>query len=98
MAPRNVTLRKPNGRTLVASDGHCRFLQWNVGASSALIFNDEPAHRPAFSLRNWSRGLYALRAAPDGRSEEHTSELQSRGHLVCRLLREKQKTQDQECA
>src|SRR5690625_5990612 len=25
------------------------------------------------------------------RSEEHTSELQSRGHLVCRLLREKKK-------
>src|SRR5437870_11378646 len=24
---------------------------------------------------------------PYGRSEEHTSELQSRGHLVCRLLR-----------
>src|SRR5207253_11446110 len=23
--------------------------------------------------------------SPDGRSEEHTSELQSRGHLVCRL-------------
>src|SRR5215510_9183786 len=26
---------------------------------------------------------------PVGRSEEHTSELQSRGHLVCRLLLEK---------
>src|SRR2546422_3835251 len=26
---------------------------------------------------------------PDGRSEEHTSELQSRLHLVCRLLLEK---------
>src|SRR5690625_6622929 len=26
------------------------------------------------------------------RSEEHTSELQSRGHLVCRLLLEKNKT------
>src|SRR5690625_6638123 len=26
------------------------------------------------------------------RSEEHTSELQSRGHLVCRLLLEKRKT------
>src|SRR5690625_5770304 len=26
---------------------------------------------------------------PNGRSEEHTSELQSRGHLVCRLLPEK---------
>src|SRR5690625_6743581 len=27
----------------------------------------------------------------DERSEEHTSELQSRGHLVCRLLLEKKK-------
>src|SRR5690625_6834601 len=27
------------------------------------------------------------------RSEEHTSELQSRGHLVCRLLLEKKKVQ-----
>src|SRR5216684_4581277 len=29
---------------------------------------------------------------PRGRSEEHTSELQSRLHLVCRLLLEKKKT------
>src|SRR5690625_6317817 len=28
------------------------------------------------------------------RSEEHTSELQSRGHLVCRLLLEKKNTAD----
>src|SRR5690625_4372165 len=28
----------------------------------------------------------------EDRSEEHTSELQSRGHLVCRLLLEKKKT------
>src|SRR5690625_6958355 len=35
--------------------------------------------------------LIVLRRAPDGRSEEHTSELQSRGHLVCRLLLEKKK-------
>src|SRR5690625_6747376 len=28
------------------------------------------------------------------RSEEHTSELQSRGHLVCRLLLEKKKEHD----
>src|SRR2546422_4339393 len=31
-------------------------------------------------------------AGPRGRSEEHTSELQSRLHLVCRLLLEKKKT------
>src|SRR5690625_2460401 len=30
-------------------------------------------------------------AGPHRRSEEHTSELQSRGHLVCRLLLEKKK-------
>src|SRR2546429_6627857 len=30
---------------------------------------------------------------PNRRSEEHTSELQSRLHLVCRLLLEKKKTQ-----
>src|SRR2546422_8196378 len=35
-----------------------------------------------------SRGLETSRA---GRSEEHTSELQSRLHLVCRLLLEKKK-------
>src|SRR5690625_456826 len=29
---------------------------------------------------------------PSERSEEHTSELQSRGHLVCRLLLEKKKS------
>src|SRR3989442_6799736 len=35
------------------------------------------------------------RGAPgDARSEEHTSELQSRPHLVCRLLLEKKKTTD----
>src|SRR5690625_5853880 len=34
-------------------------------------------------------GLALIR--PEMRSEEHTSELQSRGHLVCRLLLEKKK-------
>src|SRR3989442_6186031 len=33
----------------------------------------------------------ARRAAVSSRSEEHTSELQSRPHLVCRLLLEKKK-------
>src|SRR5256884_5859578 len=34
------------------------------------------------------------RSSPTQRSEEHTSELQSRLHLVCRLLLEKKKTND----
>src|SRR5437870_10183093 len=37
-------------------------------------------------------GWEAVYNNPDIRSEEHTSELQSRGHLVCRLLLEKKNT------
>src|SRR5437870_10053185 len=37
------------------------------------------------------------RAISRGRSEEHTSELQSRGHLVCRLLLEKKKNRGRKC-
>src|SRR5690625_5882747 len=38
-------------------------------------------------------GKTSLIAKSTTRSEEHTSELQSRGHLVCRLLLEKKKKQ-----
>src|SRR5690625_6312968 len=36
--------------------------------------------------------IVVYHAIDQKRSEEHTSELQSRGHLVCRLLLEKKKT------
>src|SRR2546425_9741093 len=42
-------------------------------------------------------GLLDRFAAP-GRSEEHTSELQSLAYLVCRLLLEKKKKQARVCA
>src|SRR5436305_14907300 len=38
-----------------------------------------------------ARAINLLRVRYRGRSEEHTSELQSRPHLVCRLLLEKKK-------
>src|SRR5207253_7508732 len=42
---------------------------------------------------SFSKSTYRPTVVPGGRtrSEEHTSELQSRGHLVCRLLLEKKK-------
>src|SRR5258707_6122896 len=52
--------------------------------------------------RLWPRGLtkedaavkfWLREVAPSDRSEEHTSELQSRQYLVCRLLLEKKKNQ-----
>src|SRR5439155_25764589 len=43
-----------------------------------------------YDLVNAIEGNPARAGVPHhGRSEEHTSELQSRGHLVCRLLLEK---------
>src|SRR5947208_7658897 len=39
----------------------------------------------------------AIPATANGRSEEHTSELQSPDHLVCRLLLEKKKEQITSC-
>src|SRR3712207_7408812 len=44
--------------------------------------------RPA---RHLSASPVAYALGPRGRSEEHTSELQSRQYLVCRLLLEKKK-------
>src|SRR5690625_5649042 len=43
-------------------------------------------------LNNWTGYLRIMSLL---RSEEHTSELQSRGHLVCRLLLEKKNIIDQ---
>src|SRR5207253_7823826 len=57
---------------------------------------DFPEPSVAFENLQFSFRVYTFENtyAPDAssmRSEEHTSELQSRGHLVCRLLLEKKK-------
>src|SRR2546422_3026491 len=66
------------------------------------LFRSRPApaprrQNPGFSIAGSRRGPAARRdPAIENpgfcRSEEHTSELQSRLHLVCRLLLEKKKT------
>src|SRR2546422_6879082 len=50
-----------------------------------------PAGRDADRHLVATRKAYPGGRIPTGRSEEHTSELQSRLHLVCRLLLEKKK-------
>src|SRR5687768_18256552 len=54
--------------------------------SVATHFTDDPARHLAVHDE-----LLPRRGAEGDRSEEHTSELQSRLHLVCRLLLEKKK-------
>src|SRR3989449_6177196 len=67
--------------TLFRSDGHMADLAGDVGGAVIdLAVEHDAAADPG-----------ADREADDVRSEEHTSELQSRLHLVCRLLLEKKK-------
>src|SRR5690625_5620715 len=58
----------------------------------AVILGQDPYHGPnqahglSFSVQPGTKLPPSLRNIYKERSEEHTSELQSRGHLVCRLL------------
>src|SRR5258708_10521022 len=65
-----------------------------------LIPSDRAAWQPTFGQPSPARSIARTSVAmPPGqtvsdRSEEHTSELQSPDHLVCRLLLEKKKTKN----
>ena len=50
-----------------------------------------PISVPSIVLRGVDSGFGRPTDDPSGRSEEHTSELQSQAYLVCRLLLEKKK-------
>src|SRR5258706_6060287 len=58
------------------------------------LFRSRPG-RNALSLEFRIDGRSAQAPPLEGRSEEHTSELQSLTNLVCRLLLEKKKTNSQ---
>src|SRR5690554_7130810 len=74
----------------VGSSGNVRFDHAHIGEGLKV-----PAGRILAVLRNQGVGNHEqrvrLKILPHQRSEEHTSELQSRPHLVCRLLLEKKK-------
>src|SRR3712207_9574537 len=56
-----------------------------------------PASRAAVLIGELARSLTPGSAWAAARSEEHTSELQSRQYLVCRLLLEKKKNKGIRC-
>src|SRR5258705_7134604 len=60
------------------------------GAEFADLYAESTVHT-AFALEE-NRLKTSSYSVQQGRSEEHTSELQSLRHLVCRLLLEKKKT------
>src|SRR2546430_12931618 len=63
-----------------------------IGAGDADIRRQEARAQLGARLRHQRRSLVEIAAGFEiGRSEEHTSELQSQSNLVCRLLLEKKK-------
>src|SRR3712207_9276815 len=60
-------------------------------ASYALAGHDDPSGTVGEAAEGSEVEGFVLRHEPFLRSEEHTSELQSRQYLVCRLLLEKKK-------
>src|SRR5207244_13361903 len=72
-----------------ASSANCRSAIAN-GRRACRRFPRTPRYRWSTARPTW-RSLPSAAARAPFRSEEHTSELQSPDHLVCRLLLEKKK-------
>src|SRR5690625_6188881 len=75
-----------NGSNLIIKDGGIRGIVMNLGKLAEMNVN-----KTTLVVQSGAKIIQASREALANklRSEEHTSELQSRGHLVCRLLLEK---------
>src|SRR5215510_759145 len=72
-----LTLIRGRGTQVWDDGGNC-YLDFTSGIAVSALGHCHP---------HWVAAVQ--RQAAELRSEEHTSELQSRGHLVCRLLLEK---------
>src|SRR5438445_4025590 len=81
-------LRRPPASTLFPYTTLIR--AHDSGLAAVVHANAGRHHHPAVAQDFLSQGHVIL--GPVARSEEHTSELQSRQYLVCRLLLEKKKT------
>src|SRR3712207_8924233 len=80
---------------LISLGAHPKAIQERLGHSSITVTLDVYGHLfPSVDealTERLDEVLEAGREAATSRSEEHTSELQSRQYLVCRLLLEKKK-------
>src|SRR5437016_9986087 len=86
-------IRRPPRSTLfpyttLFRSGNCQARPVDAEAA-AEVAGDDAASLDDEAFRK--RGRHGLERHVDGRSEEHTSELQSLTNLVCRLLLEKKK-------
>src|SRR5690625_6583987 len=82
-----------NQRFLVQenSDGSILLQPARLVSEAQSEYDNDPELRDLLARASGSPTVRRNRQRRESRSEEHTSELQSRGHLVCRLLLEKKK-------
>src|SRR3712207_8901121 len=85
--PISPTATPPAGRSPRSTSSTCATGRRRPGGTSRRRRRPCPTTSPRVRASSTSRPTSA-------RSEEHTSELQSRQYLVCRLLLEKKKIQD----
>src|SRR3712207_6908345 len=86
-----LMIRRPPRSTLFPYTTLFRSFFPSVSHCRVLIADDHPIVRAAVRCLLETTPTISVVAE---RSEEHTSELQSRQYLVCRLLLEKKKTQN----
>src|SRR3712207_8666319 len=82
--PYTTLFRSPNAKALGSASFECNVFVHMKGGDPAPI--DVGLHH-----KGVKHLVLARRSSKNHRSEEHTSELQSRQYLVCRLLLEKKK-------
>src|SRR2546422_6186972 len=89
-----VYVKWPTGRHVLSADGFLRALQRDVAWEffyGTVNFDGVVGTVNHYGTVDLFAGRYNDAYRKKNRSEEHTSELQSRLHLVCRLLLEKKK-------
>src|SRR2546422_4527968 len=91
-------IRRPPRSTLFPYTTLFRSIYLPEGISTSLQSSGSVRIRkvmPPDQERTSLEGTLTMQEVPDVRSEEHTSELQSRLHLVCRLLLEKKNMEEE---
>src|SRR3712207_7403069 len=85
-----TTLFRSRALQALAEDGEVDVLR---GADGEAVYRRcSPVHHHHLVCRSCGATVEVADAPVERRSEEHTSELQSRQYLVCRLLLEKKKS------
>src|SRR2546430_9246517 len=86
-------IRRPPRSTLFPYTTLFRSL--DVGDDRVVVLDGDPLERRRCGVGRLHG--HAAHPQPQGRSEEHTSELQSQSNLVCRLLLEKKNNTTNSC-